>query len=526
MGKGATRRTSNRWTSGAGRGAAWALLTAVASLPFLAGTSSFSAPAAVAAAGEQATADGSTANPPSNEPRTPAMQQACGDGSSAGCQQAVLGAIDKARSAEGVGPLELPSYFDRLSVPEQVLVVANKERLDRGLPGFTGLSSQLDALAMHGALSNDDPNGPNGTSWGSNWAGGEASALLADYDWMYDDGPGSPNLDCTSAGASGCWDHRLNVLADYGAHPSMGAASAVVNGVTSLTELFSSGAPGQLDYALPSGRPEAVTAPAAHPASARARTRSSAGGSGYWQATSNGAIFAAGGKGVLGSAAHLHLARPVVGIAGTPSGAGYWEVAADGGVFSFGNAKFFGSAAMRRLPSAVVGMAGSHDGRGYWLATKDGNIYSYGDAKFYGALRGVVGGDVVAMSATPDGRGYWLVTGHGSVYSFGDAKFFGPKTTLRTAAPVVGIAPTPGGRGYWLVTRQGNVYPFGNAGYFGAPAELRDDVVGIAAPDHGEGYYVACADGRVFSFGSSSSPRLPSGWHSSARARVVALATS
>jgi hypothetical protein len=85
---------------------------------------------------------------------------------------------------------------------------------------------------------NSDPNGPADRNWGPNWAGGKASALMADYDWKYNDGLGSPNLGCTRATPNGCWDHRLNILSNYGLHPSMGAAWTKVGGVTSLTELL------------------------------------------------------------------------------------------------------------------------------------------------------------------------------------------------------------------------------------------------------------------------------------------------
>jgi len=41
------------------------------------------------------------------------MERACNAGTGP-CQQAVLHAIDVARAAEGIGPLELPSYYDSL----------------------------------------------------------------------------------------------------------------------------------------------------------------------------------------------------------------------------------------------------------------------------------------------------------------------------------------------------------------------------------------------------------------------------
>lgn len=202
------------------------------------------------------------ANPPANVPRTQAIAQACGGDDGGACDAAAVQAIDQARAAEGVRPLQLPGDFSSLSTSGQLLVLADLERTDRGLPGFIGLSSGLDLLAIKAAATDADPEGPNGTDWGSNWAGGEQNALLADYDWMYDDGPGSPNLDCPKAGASGCWDHRQNILWDYGPHPSMGAAATRVNGVTSMTELFSSAAPGSLDTTLPSAAPAGdATAP-------------------------------------------------------------------------------------------------------------------------------------------------------------------------------------------------------------------------------------------------------------------------
>jgi hypothetical protein len=180
------------------------------------------------------------ADPRLNVPRTKAMGLACLHGQVPGCQLAIVKAIDQARAAEGVGPMTLPADYDSLSVPVQIGLLTDLERVDRGLPGFTGLSSNLDVMAEAAALSNSDPNGPNNTTWGSNWAGGEASALTADYDWMYNDGPGSPNLDCTITSASGCWDHRQNILGNYGLHPAMGAAVTKVHGVTSMVELLSS----------------------------------------------------------------------------------------------------------------------------------------------------------------------------------------------------------------------------------------------------------------------------------------------
>ncbi len=178
------------------------------------------------------------------------MALACAHNAGGECQGVVLHAIDRARAEEGIGPLELPAGYSSLTTAQQLFVLADIERMNRGLPGLSGLSSQLDTRAETAASNNADPIGPAGFSWGSNWAGGEASALLADYDWMYDDGPGSPNLDCGHRSSSGCWDHRQNILGNYGTHPTMGAAKKMVDGVTSMTEIFSSGSGGVLEFSL------------------------------------------------------------------------------------------------------------------------------------------------------------------------------------------------------------------------------------------------------------------------------------
>ena len=145
-------------------------------------------------------------NPSLNVPRTAAMDQACGQGTAADCQLAVVWGIDQARATEGVGLLHLPSNYDSLSVPAQLSVLTDQERVDRGLPGFTGLSATLDGLAEQGAVANTDPNGPADRTWGSNWAGGEPSALLANYDFMYNDGlaiPANPSQSRPSMTSSG-----------------------------------------------------------------------------------------------------------------------------------------------------------------------------------------------------------------------------------------------------------------------------------------------------------------------------------
>ena len=61
-------------------------------------------------------------------------------------------------------------------------------------------------------------------------------------------------------------------------------------------------------------------------------------------------------------------------LTGTPiaataalSGSGYWSVASDGGVFSYGDANFYGSTGSIHLNKPIVGMAPTPSGKGYWL---------------------------------------------------------------------------------------------------------------------------------------------------------------
>ena len=201
-----------------------------------------------------------TSNPATSASPSQATMQACdGAPDSAGCISSALSDIDAARAAEGVGAIQLPGDFASLSVPQQVLVVTNLERVDRGLPPVAGLAADLDATAASAAAADQDPmlDHFNGTELASNWAGGISSTLLADFMWMYDDGPGSGNLDCQQAGDSGCWGHRDNMLYHFDNPVAMGVGyDANTTYGPSLTELFIGG-----DTATGSGQADALLAP-------------------------------------------------------------------------------------------------------------------------------------------------------------------------------------------------------------------------------------------------------------------------
>jgi hypothetical protein len=469
----------------------------------------------------------------------PAMAAACYSGSAtpSGCNAAALNAINAARRGEQVRPMTLPTNYASLSTPEQLLVVTDLERVDRGLAPVVGLTPTLDAMAQRGAAACCDPAGPSGYTWQSNWEHGAPTALAADFEWMYNDGPSSTNAGCPPS----CWAHRNNIL---GAGGKLGAGA---NG-SSLTELFVQGYPesptftwsqelpylhrgagsarisvdaapgttnavsetvynptGRMSVAagLPTGTPFRLnrsscwSSPAAPCAlvvifSPRAPgvyrttlTLSWSGGrqqipvvgvsgNGYWEVARDGGIFDLGGGGFRGSTGAVPLAAPIVGMASTPDHGGYWLVARDGGIFSFGDARFHGSAARELLPAPIVAMAATPDGRGYWLVGSDGSIYPFGTAGYFGSTRTTrLSAPIVGMAARPDGLGYWLIGGDGGVFNFGAARFFGSLGGRAISQPITAMAAATDGQGYWLAGRDGAVYPFGAARYFGSTQGVR-----------------------------------------------------
>ena len=201
----------------AGARVAWSSLARAA----LAALALSSALVAVAAATEPAGATGilPPSNPSSNV--APQVMPACTstpvDDTSAVCIDSVLHNINDARSLEGLGPMVLPSNYATDSVPVQQLIIADEERGDRGLPQFSGLDPALDTVALTGAQDNADPVPPSGyddNGGGSNFAL-DVTPLGADFAWMYDDGYGGTNLDCTAPNAAQCWGHRDTILGPW-----------------------------------------------------------------------------------------------------------------------------------------------------------------------------------------------------------------------------------------------------------------------------------------------------------------------
>ncbi|HWC85156.1 MAG TPA: hypothetical protein VG388_01370 [Solirubrobacteraceae bacterium] len=199
-------------------------------------------------------------DPTANRQLSSATEQACGaNEQSATCEISVINDINAARAAEGVQPMVLPPSYNSLTVPQQLLVLANIERTGRGLIPVSGLSGSLNAIASVAALADVDPDPSvfHGSALSANWAGGTTSPLIADFMWMYDDGIGSGNIDCTYNNQSGCWGHRDDTLYPFTAPLVMGAAYApvTVDG-PSLAELFVGG-----DTATGVGQADALLSP-------------------------------------------------------------------------------------------------------------------------------------------------------------------------------------------------------------------------------------------------------------------------
>ena len=171
-------------------------------------------------------------DPADNVAAVPDYTRDCADtglDDSAACTGAALAAINHAHALEGVHPMVLPVGFTALTMPEQLFVAIDLERVDRGLPPFVGLTADLDANAQRGADDANDPPDP-GRAYDlddSEWAGGSSNALDAVYGWMYDDGFDSGNLDCTHRGAAGCWGHRKGILDDFGSGADLVMGAAV-----------------------------------------------------------------------------------------------------------------------------------------------------------------------------------------------------------------------------------------------------------------------------------------------------------
>jgi hypothetical protein len=127
----------------------------------------------------------------------------------------------------------------------------------------------------------------------------------------------------------------------------------------------------------------------------------------------------------------VHLNRPIVGMAVTPSGFGYWLVASDGGIFAYGDATahFYSSTGGIHLVSPIIGISAAIDSLGYYLYAKDGGMFVFQQRPPFGPqvhepFFGSAGGSaranpIVGARLAADGQGYWFDDSAGIIYNFG-----------------------------------------------------------------------------------------------------------
>jgi hypothetical protein len=159
------------------------------------------------------------------------------------CTNDAIAALNHARAVLGIAAYNIPANFVSMTPSQQLLVLSNLDRAVFGLQQIAGLNSTLNTAAQQGVTNGGDPIGVDVGSaqwqtWGSNWASGYPNAAYTYYAWMYDDGLGSSNGDCTASNSSGCWGHRLNTLHNFGSNVQIGMGVGASG--TTFTELYES----------------------------------------------------------------------------------------------------------------------------------------------------------------------------------------------------------------------------------------------------------------------------------------------
>lgn len=152
------------------------------------------------------------------------------------CINAGVYYLDKARANVGQSAYKLPADFPSLQPAQQLFILTNLDRIEYKLPPIKGLTAALNTDALvRGVKAGMDPS-PSVTAnlkgWNANWAAGMYNAPMAYEAWMWDDGLGSGNIDCTSSNKSGCWGHRHNVLWKFGSGAVLAMGGAAGKGPT------------------------------------------------------------------------------------------------------------------------------------------------------------------------------------------------------------------------------------------------------------------------------------------------------
>jgi hypothetical protein len=201
-------------------------------------------------------------------------------------------------------------------------------------------------------------------------------------------------------------------------------------------------------------------------------------GAGYWLTTNLGRVVAVGDAGELTDVVEMlgphALQDEIVGASATPTGKGLWLVGADGGVFALGDAKFYGSIPDlqrpggllegRRLAKPITGLATSPTGRGYWMVADDGGMFSFGDAGFFGSIPGVLPPgrqlDAEMTDMIPQDKGYLMLAIDGGIFNFGESRFWG-SLGGKGLRDVVSATIKADRSGYLILRTNGTIHAFG-----------------------------------------------------------------
>ncbi len=464
------------------------------------------------------------------------------DDTSAGCIDSVLHNINYGRWLEGLGPMVLPSDYATDSVAMQQLIITDEERGDRGLSEFAGLDPSLNTAAQSGAQSSTDPVPPAGysyTSAGSIFAQ-DYTPLGADFAWMYDDGYGGTNLDCTSPSSSGCWGHRDNVLGNWTTTgTTIGTQTAMMgDGNTAAgqyAEIFANQAnpaDSLVDTITPSALPTPSTASApdivqvlpASSANTAAGTSVTIEGN-YFGTTPTPQVYFGG---VAATSVHVNwdgeltadapadpagtaTSQVVVTVttgAGTSSSTGTPDV----NEFTYAptNAPTVTTVSPTsgpETPSGSVTIQGTnfYDG-GVTPIVDFGTVASIGSMT-YGSTQitttippSVNLGTVDITVTTPAGTSAVSAADH---YTYtADGTSSPPPSPPPPPPPPPSPAPS---HGYWLVGSDGGIFSFGSSQFYGSTGSLhlQRPVVGITPTAGRGGYWLVASDGGIFAFGDA-----------------------
>ena len=405
--------------------------------------------------------------------------------------------------------MSLPSNWNSLTPPEQLFVLTNLERIDRGIAPDRGARRQPRRLCP----------GRSQRRHATRASPPTAAAAAAPTPRRPSLGRRHGACGCTTTGraaptwtappraAAGCWGHRDIILGQYAAPALMGVGYG-----HGTTQLFVGGDTVDTPYftwsqetPVPPRRRLPLRRQRLGPARDRRRRRPSSCGPPARTMNIHGAQ--SGGQGVF--SLNTHRVQP----------AGRRDLQRPGELHPAGARRLHRHAvghrpqrhperaAARRLeprlppgrlrrwclqlrrrrllrlhgrPAAstqpVVGMAtdpGRRAATGWWPPTAASSATATPPSTApWAASRSTRRSS--AWPPTPDGRGYWEVASDGGIFSFGDAHFYGSRGGQPVDGSIVGMAADATGHGYWLVSSDGGIFSYGDAAFHGS--------AGVAAP--------------------------------------------